>query len=62
MTDWDADDLAALGRAASDVTALGLTIELLRRRDPDDPAILRARHLVAQLHETLVLLIERLRG
>ena len=61
MTDWDREDLALLARAASDLTALAATIELLRRHHPSDRGATRARILVDRLLVTVTDLLEHLR-
>ncbi|MDQ2959745.1 MAG: hypothetical protein M3R48_01645 [Candidatus Dormibacteraeota bacterium] len=61
MTEWDGDDLALLTRAASDLTALAATVEVLRRRQPADPTVRRAQLLVERLHGSVTDLLEQLR-
>ncbi len=60
MPEWAAEDLALLGRTASDLTALAATIEVLSRRRPTDPAVQRARGLVESLHAAITQLAEQL--
>lgn len=62
MPDWDSEALALLARAASDLTALAATIEVLRRNHPGDRAATRARILVDRLELTIADLLEHLRG
>lgn len=61
MASWDGDDLTLLARAASDVTALAATIEVVLRRGPNDPAVQRAQRLVERLHATITQLLEQLK-
>ena len=58
---WDGNDLTLLGRTASDLTALAATIEVLRSREPSNPAVQRAQRLVGRLHATVTELIEQLK-
>ena len=60
MPEWAAEDLALLGRMASDLTALAATIEVLSRRRPTDPAVQRAQRLVENLHSAVTQLADQL--
>lgn len=61
MPRWDGGDLSLLSRTATDLTALAATVEVLRRRDPSDPAVQRAERLVSNLHATITELIDHLK-
>lgn len=61
MSRWEGDNLALLGRTASDLTALAATVEVLRSRQPSDPALRRAQQLVARLEATVSALIDGLK-
>jgi hypothetical protein len=58
---WDAEALRSVRALASDVSALLTSLEVSRRRHPDDQVIRRSHALAERIQQSLERLISQLR-